>query len=105
MSLRAAINAMCKSCTYDPLDQGTCAQQIACCSNRSCELYAKRPITTKAIPIELLTGYGMSPEDLDDRARVLVVPMKSSSREVQNEPLLSAEFTPDSEKGRGCGYI
>ena len=91
MSLRAAINAMCKSCAYDPLDYGTCAQQIACCTNRNCELYSKRPITSKAIPIELLDRYRLSPEDLDDRARGLLKPRLNSLAEAEIGVLLEAE--------------
>jgi len=91
MSLRAAINAMCKSCAYDPLDYGTCAQQIACCTNRTCELYSKRPITSKAIPIELLDRYRLSPEDLDDRARGLLRPRLISPAEAEIGALPDAE--------------
>ena len=91
MSLRAAVNAMCRSCVYDPLDYGTCAQQIACCTNRTCELYSKRPITCKSIPMKLLDRYGLSPEDLDDRARGLLNRSLISAREAETGALLDAE--------------
>ena len=72
MSLRRAINAHCRACVYDPLDYGTCAQQIACCTAFTCELHPKRPVTAVKIPLDLLNRYGLSPEDLDIRARGLV---------------------------------
>jgi hypothetical protein len=72
VSLRDAINAFCRDCIYDPLDYGTCAQQIACCTAFTCKLYPKRPVTAVKIPLDLLNRYGLSPDDLDMRARVLV---------------------------------
>jgi len=87
MSLRRAINAHCRACIYDPLDYGTCAQQIACCIVANCPLHPHRPITTKAIPLELLHSYRLSPDDLDDRARVLVDSNELSAGDAQNEPL------------------
>jgi hypothetical protein len=41
-SMRAAINAMCKRCVYDPLAGGSCLQQIIDCSIPSCPLYPVR---------------------------------------------------------------
>ena len=44
MSLRAAINAMCKFCIYDPIGgRGTWRQQVEACTAPSCPLYAGRP--------------------------------------------------------------
>ena len=87
MSCRSAINAKCRSCTYDPKDVGTAAQQIACCVVDDCPLHPHRPITTKAIPLELLHSYRLSPDDLDDRARVLVDLTEFFAGDAQNEPL------------------
>ena len=87
MSLRRAVNAYCRSCIYDPGDIGTAAQQIACCIVTECPLYPFRPITTKAIPLELLHAYRLSPDDLDDRARGLVNSTEFSAGDAQNEPL------------------
>ena len=95
MSLRQRINANCKKCVYDPLDSGTCAQQIACCIDTECDFHEIRPITTSAIPVELLDHYRLSPEDLDDRARVLIVPRKKSLGETENESLAKTELKPD----------
>jgi hypothetical protein len=94
MSFRRRINSNCKKCVYDPLDLGTCAQQIACCINTECDFHEIRPITTSAIPMELLDRYRLLPKDLDDRARVLVVPRKVSSGEGQNASLVSTESIP-----------
>ena len=79
MSLRKAINAMCRQCAYDPLDVGTAAQQIACCVAIECPLHSVRPITTKFIPEGLLLAFRVSPEELDDRARGLVIREEISS--------------------------
>ena len=79
MSLRRAINAHCRACIYDPFDYGTCAQQIACCTAFTCELYPRRPVTAVKIPLDLLNRYGLSPEDLDERARGLVEVDETSS--------------------------
>ena len=85
MSLRQRINSNCKKCVYDQLDSRTCAQQIACCINTESDFHEIRPITTSKIPMELLDRYRLSPEDLDDRARVLVIPRKICSGESRNE--------------------
>ena len=50
MSLRKAINAMCRSCIYDPSNGGTCAQQIRDCTVRACPLWPVRPGAVKAAP-------------------------------------------------------
>jgi hypothetical protein len=92
MSLRRAINAHCRACIYDPLDYGTCAQQIACCTVFTCELYPERPVTAVKIPLELLNRYGLCPGDLDARARALVEFGEISSVEGQiGLPLASDE--------------
>jgi hypothetical protein len=79
MSLRNSINRKCRQCAYDPLDVGTSAQQIACCIAIECPLHSVRPITTKFIPEALLLAYRVSPEELDDRARGLVIREEISS--------------------------
>ena len=44
MSLRAAINAKCKECIYDPVSgKGTWRQQVEACTAPSCPLYPVRP--------------------------------------------------------------
>ncbi len=44
MSLRAAINAFCKSCIYDPIGgSGTWRQQVEACTSYRCPLYPVRP--------------------------------------------------------------
>jgi hypothetical protein len=45
-SMRAAINAMCKACIYDPIGgQGTWRQQTEACTSKSCPLYDYRPVS------------------------------------------------------------
>jgi hypothetical protein len=44
MSLRAAINAKCKECIYDPISgRGTWRQQVEACTSRTCPLFPVRP--------------------------------------------------------------
>lgn len=97
MRLRAAINAMCKACTYDPLDRGTCAQQIACCVSNGCPLHPVRPINTAAIPIDLLAHWRLTEQDLDARAHALVV----ISVEPQTE-VVTVTIEADSGQGGVC---
>ena len=91
MSLRKAVNAKCRQCTYDPFDAGTAAQQIAVCIDSDCPLHPVRPLTTKRLPISLLEAYNVDPLRLDVRARGLVCPAVNCSGEGQNEALLTAD--------------
>lgn len=44
MSLRAAVNAKCRSCIYDPKCKGgTWREQVAQCSAKDCPLWPYRP--------------------------------------------------------------
>ena len=45
ISLRKAINANCKSCSYDELDRGTWRWQVEHCQVTTCDLYEVRPKT------------------------------------------------------------
>lgn len=48
-SLRAAINAMCKSCLYDPSNgNGAWREQVQGCSSSNCALHSVRPLPVKA---------------------------------------------------------
>jgi hypothetical protein len=42
---RAAVNAMCKSCIYDPAEGGTWRQQAALCTVSECPIWAVRPVS------------------------------------------------------------
>jgi len=54
MSLRKAINEMCKWCIYDPKSGlGTWRQQVEGCTSPECPLFSKRP---KSRPSETLNG-------------------------------------------------
>lgn len=44
-SLRAAIDANCKSCIYDPGARGNWREQVSSCSSANCPLHAVRPIS------------------------------------------------------------
>ena len=41
--MRAAINAKCKSCIYDPQGKGTWRQQVTACRIVDCPLWELRP--------------------------------------------------------------
>ena len=58
-SMRAAINAMCKSCIYDPGDgNGSWRQQVQACSSANCPLHPLRPISR---PKTRCDGAGATP--------------------------------------------
>lgn len=59
---RAAINAKCTDCTYDPSAAGTRLQQITLCSVVNCALYPCRPKTKFPIADSVLTFYGIDPK-------------------------------------------
>jgi hypothetical protein len=42
-SLRGAINAFCKHCIYDPVQEGNWRQQVTACTSKKCPLYPVRP--------------------------------------------------------------
>ena len=47
-SLRSAINAMCKSCLYDPGNgNGGWREQVRGCSSSNCALHPVRPLPVK----------------------------------------------------------
>ena len=49
LSLRSAIDAMCKSCIYDPgSGNGGWREQVAGCSSSNCPLHCVRPLPIKA---------------------------------------------------------
>jgi len=47
MSLRKAINEMCRSCIYDKFSPGTWRDQTKACTVTKCALYAVRPIPVR----------------------------------------------------------
>ena len=50
MSLRKAINAKCKDCTYDPKSHGgTWRQQVEACAVTLCPLHPVRPRATSRL--------------------------------------------------------
>jgi hypothetical protein len=45
-SLRAAIDAKCKSCVYDPGARGNWREQVSACSSGNCPLHPFRPLSS-----------------------------------------------------------
>jgi hypothetical protein len=68
LSMRAAINAMCRQCIHDPLSRGTWREQVGQCSSSNCPLYPLRPM-----PIGHKSGEATNdapgPEDLAGKAQ------------------------------------
>ena len=57
-SLRNAIDAHCRDCTYDSGAAGTWRQQVTLCSVKdNCALYPVRPVTKAPIPESVLDYY------------------------------------------------
>lgn len=50
-SMRSAINAKCKECTYDPYAKGLGGwrEQVAACGGVNCPLYAVRPVPRQKV--------------------------------------------------------
>lgn len=48
LSLRAAIDSMCKSCLYDPNEPGRWREQIDRCTAPRCPLYSVRPRSSRS---------------------------------------------------------
>ena len=59
-SLRKRINLNCQDCIYDKFAPGTWRQQVTLCAVNLCPFYDIRPKTTSAIPISVLSYYGVS---------------------------------------------
>lgn len=60
MSFRAAIDAKCKECIYDPIGgKGTWRQQTEACTSYSCPLYQLRP-TSASTKVD--SGPDLAPE-------------------------------------------
>ena len=76
-SLRAAINAMCKSCLYDPGNgDGAWREQVQGCSSSNCPLHAVRPSPVKAKkPGEDARPAQLGPVGANEGADALSVPI------------------------------
>ena len=57
LSLRRAIDAHCRDCTYDPEAAGTWRQQATLCTVLGCARHLCRPVTKAAIPESVLDYY------------------------------------------------
>ena len=63
MTRQQAIEAKCKECTYDELDEGTWRQQVEQCEITDCALYLYRPksrsnATSRAVSAAVQPHYG-----------------------------------------------
>ena len=45
LTRQQAINAKCKDCVYDKLDDGNWRQQVTRCNGTDCALYPHRPVS------------------------------------------------------------
>ena len=50
LTRQKAIEAKCKDCTYDPLDDGTWRQQVERCDITDCALWNYRPKSRSNLP-------------------------------------------------------
>lgn len=75
-SLRAAINAMCKSCLYDPGNgNGAWREQVQGCSSSNCPLHPVRPLPVKATKsAKDAHGAELAPEAANDHLDALSAP-------------------------------
>lgn len=64
-SLKQAIRAKCKDCTYDPLVRGTYLQQIEECRVTRCPLWSVRPMTVATINLQRKSRGETSMLDMD----------------------------------------
>ena len=61
--LRKAINAHCRSCSYDSSAKGSWRAQVTLCPILGCELYDVRP-TTDTIADSVLEYYGVTKAEI-----------------------------------------
>jgi len=94
MSLRKAINAKCRECTYDPLGAGSAAQQIACSTSIDRPLHAAGRITA-TMPSRLLDAWWLSHDDLCGRARPLIETSSPRFVDGRDRPLTNAKTKTD----------
>ena len=62
-SMRAAINAMCRQCIYDPKGSGTWRQQVEACTSPNCPLYPLRPVSKPLLNPETMFSGRMNQAD------------------------------------------
>lgn len=54
MSLRQAVNDMCKQCIYDETAPGTWRQQVDVCTSPNCPLFSHRPASRTLTTVKVL---------------------------------------------------
>jgi hypothetical protein len=68
-SLRAAINAMCRSCIYDPVaGRGNWRQQVTACTATSCALFRIRPVSMPERELDSTIGRKADSELVSDKS-------------------------------------
>ncbi|MHC4346124.1 MAG: hypothetical protein ACYSUP_15735 [Planctomycetota bacterium] len=60
LSRTQAIEQNCRSCVYDPANDGTWRQQTTLCSCHDCFLWHWRPVSASDLPEPLLDAYGLT---------------------------------------------
>lgn len=70
-SLKKAVEAKCKDCTYDKLCPGTWREQVEQCNIRSCALWPVRPMSVATI---ILKRKERNENDIDIDALVAGLP-------------------------------
>jgi hypothetical protein len=61
-SLRAAIDAFCRWCLFDPRENGTWRAQIEACPCTDCPLHAVRPVTVGNSAFTAPSGPHLEPD-------------------------------------------
>ena len=69
LTRQKAIEAKCKDCSYDPLDDGTWRQQVERCEITDCALWNYRPKSRSKIPniansVPVQTHYQTNPQQV-----------------------------------------
>ncbi len=62
-SLRAAVNANCKSCIYDESAAGNWRQQVTLCTCTDCFLWDYRPVSSRPLPKSVLESFCVPDDD------------------------------------------
>jgi len=80
MSLRAAINAMCRSCIYDERPgNGNWRQQVSACTAHHCPLFPVRPQTSGS-------GRAIFEAEIDERDEGNALGCPEIAGQIEGEP-------------------
>jgi hypothetical protein len=90
-----AINAKCRDCRYDPLDQGTWRQQIENCGCPDCPLYEYRPISIAANQRRITEKLAALPPEEAERSRAKATRLKITKATVKKRQSGHSEDAAD----------